>query len=62
MRSNTEIWRMDAMSIAEKVRTAKLTPSEVVEAVLARMSAVDPQLNAYCTPTPDLARENGTPA
>lgn len=57
MRSNTEIWRMDAMSIAEKVRTAKLTPSEVVEAVLARMSAVDPQLNAYCTPTPDLARE-----
>ena len=57
MGSNSEIWRMGAVSLAEKVRTKTLSPIEVVEAVLARMEELEPQLHAFCTPAPDLARE-----
>jgi len=54
---NSEIWRMDAVSLAEMVRTKALSPIEVVEALLAHMEEVDPRLHAFCTPAPDLARE-----
>jgi hypothetical protein len=52
-----EICRMDAVTLAEKIRTKQLSPTEVTEAVLARMEKLNPVLGAFCTPTPDIARQ-----
>lgn len=54
--SANEICRMDAVSLARRIRSKELSPTEVVEAVLARMDRLEPVLHAFCTPTPDLAR------
>src|ERR1700757_5242916 len=54
--SANEICRMDAVSLAEKIRTKQLAPTEVTEAVLARMDKVNPVIGAFCTPAPDVAR------
>ena len=37
-----EICRMDAVTLADKIRTKQLSPTEVTEAVLARMDKVNP--------------------
>ena len=54
--SNNEICRLDAVSLASKIRAKELSPTEVIEAVLARMDQLEPMLHAFCTQTPDLAR------
>ena len=51
-----EICRMDAVTLADKIRTKQLSPTEVTEAVLARMEKLNPVLGAFCTPSPDVAR------
>jgi aspartyl-tRNA(Asn)/glutamyl-tRNA(Gln) amidotransferase subunit A len=48
---------MDAVSLAEEIRAKRLSPVEVVEAVLDRLERLEPLLHAFCTPTPDLARQ-----
>jgi aspartyl-tRNA(Asn)/glutamyl-tRNA(Gln) amidotransferase subunit A len=57
MRTANEICRMDAVSLAANIRSRKLSAVEVIDAVLARMDKLEPILHAFCTPTPDLARE-----
>jgi len=57
MPSNDEICRMEAFEVAARVRAGELSPVEVVDAVLERMERLEPELHAFCTPTPDLARE-----
>ncbi len=54
--SDNEICRMDAVSLAEHIRAKRLSPVEVIEAVLDRMDRLEPVLHAFCTPTPDRAR------
>jgi aspartyl-tRNA(Asn)/glutamyl-tRNA(Gln) amidotransferase subunit A len=56
MSAANEICRLDAMTLAARVRAKSLSASEVTEAVLARMEVLEPQLHAFCTPTPALAR------
>ena len=51
-----EICRMDAVTLADKIRNKELSPTEVTEAVLARMEKLNPVLGAFCTPSPDVAR------
>jgi aspartyl-tRNA(Asn)/glutamyl-tRNA(Gln) amidotransferase subunit A len=51
-----DICRSDAVSLARRVRRRELSPTEVVDAVLARMERLNPILNAVCTPTADVAR------
>ena len=51
-----EICRMDAVTLARKIRTKELSPTEVTEAVLARLEKLNPVLGAFCTPSPDVAR------
>ena len=48
---------MDAVTLSEKIRTKQLSATEVTEAVLARMEKLNPVLGAFCTPTPDVARQ-----
>lgn len=45
-----------AADIAALVRKKTISPVEVIEAFLARIDALNPQLNAYVTVTPELAR------
>lgn len=56
MASANEICRMDAVTLAQRIRARELSPVEVVDAVLERMERLEPILHAFCTPTPDLAR------
>ena len=57
MATVNDICRMDAVTLASSIRAKELSPVEVVEAVLARMDNLEPRLHAFCTPTPDVARE-----
>ena len=44
-----------ATELAALIRTKKLSPVEVRRAVLARIDIVNPVVNAFCTPTPEIA-------
>jgi aspartyl-tRNA(Asn)/glutamyl-tRNA(Gln) amidotransferase subunit A len=55
--SIVEIGRMNAVTLAKKIKAKELSPTEAVEAVLTRMDKLEPLLHAFCTPTPDLARQ-----
>ncbi len=57
MATANDICRMDAVTLASNIRAKELSPVEVVEAVLARAEVLEPVLHAFCTPTPELARE-----
>ena len=57
MNSANEICRMDAVSLAKQIRTKKLSPVEVLDAVLDRIAKLDPILHAFSTLVPDQARE-----
>src|SRR4029079_4320079 len=56
MTKNNEICRMDAVSLAAKVRKKELSAVEVTEAVWKRMDVLEPHLHSFCMPTPDVAR------
>jgi aspartyl-tRNA(Asn)/glutamyl-tRNA(Gln) amidotransferase subunit A len=47
---------MPATNLAVAIRSKKLSPVEVVEAVLSRIEVLNPRLNAYCTVTAETAR------
>jgi len=45
--SSNEICRMDAVTLAEKIRSKQLSATEVTEAVLGRMDKLNPTLGAF---------------
>ena len=47
---------MGAVTLSDHIRSKRLSPTEVVDAVLVRMERLEPYLHAFCTPTPELAR------
>ncbi|WP_083913558.1 amidase [Nocardia concava] len=51
-----ELCFLSATELTARVRSGELSPVEITDAVLDRMQELDPQLHAFCTPTPDLAR------
>jgi len=51
----TDLCYLSAVELARAVRQKQLSPVEITEAVLGRMEALNPKLNAFCTPTPDIA-------
>jgi aspartyl-tRNA(Asn)/glutamyl-tRNA(Gln) amidotransferase subunit A len=54
--TDNAICRMDAVSLARRIRSKELSATEVTEAVLRRMEVLEPYLHAFCTPTPEVAR------
>lgn len=54
--SENEICRMDAVTLTKAIRSKQVSPVEAVDAVLARMERLEPELHAFCTPTPEAAR------
>jgi amidase len=51
-----ELWRWDATALAEGIRTRKISAREAVDACLARMAVVNPQLNAVTFDLSESAR------
>ena len=56
MTIDADICGMDAVALTRAIHERALSPVEVVEAALERMEKVEPEVHAFCTPTPDLAR------
>ncbi len=52
-----DVLNRDALGQAELVREGRVTPGELVEGVVDRIEAVNPELNAVVRPMYDLARE-----
>lgn len=55
--ADVDLCYAEATALALMIREREVSPVEVVEAVLARIEAVNPSVNAYCTVTADLARD-----
>src|SRR3954471_22719499 len=53
--NDTDLCYTPATELAAMIRAKTLSPVELTRAMLARMDAVNPALNAYVTPTPELA-------
>ena len=51
----TDLCFTPATTLARLIRQKRVSPVEVVRAVLARIERLNPTLNAYCTVAPDLA-------
>ena len=49
--------RTDALTLAQRIRTKQVSPVAVVDAVLQRIEALQPKVNAFITVTADEARE-----
>ncbi len=52
-----DICFMSACEMAEKIKTQELTSLEITETIIERIEKINPIINAYCTPTFDLARK-----
>ncbi len=57
-----ELWRLTAHEAHEKLRAREISSVELTEAVLERMAAVEPRVNAYITETPEVALEQAREA
>ena len=52
-----DICFMSAWEMKEKIGSQELTSQEITETIIERIEKINPIINAYCTPTFDLARE-----
>ncbi|MFX1418013.1 MAG: amidase [Promethearchaeota archaeon] len=52
-----DICYMSAWEMREKITNQELTSQEIIEAIIERIEKINPVINAYCTPTFELARE-----
>lgn len=53
---NTEVCYMPVVEMAEAIKTKKLSPVEIMDAVLSRIEHLNPRVNAYCTLLAESAR------
>jgi len=53
----TDLCFLPATEMALAVKKRKLSPVEIVDAFLKRIDKINPQVNAYCTLVPEMARE-----
>ena len=52
-----EICFLPAHKMREKIRAQEITSQEITDIIIERIEKVNPIINAYCTPTFELARE-----
>ncbi|MCJ7744542.1 MAG: amidase, partial [Dehalococcoidales bacterium] len=60
--TDREIGYMSAFDMAAAIKAKKLSPVEVVEAILARIERLNPKVNAYCTVLAQSARKEAKDA
>src|SRR4029453_15111112 len=53
--ASTDLTFTPATELAAMIRAKKLSPVELTRAVLARIDMLNPALNAYVPPTPEIA-------
>ncbi len=53
--NQTDLCFTPALTLARMIRKGEISPVELTRAVLERIEAVNPQINAYCTLVPELA-------
>lgn len=53
----SDICFMSACEMKQKIKNQELTSEEITEIIIERIEKFNPLVNAYCTPTFDLARE-----
>jgi aspartyl-tRNA(Asn)/glutamyl-tRNA(Gln) amidotransferase subunit A len=58
----TELHWLTIADAARLIEKRRLSPVELIDALLARIEALDPQLNAFLLPTPEKAREQAKAA
>jgi aspartyl-tRNA(Asn)/glutamyl-tRNA(Gln) amidotransferase subunit A len=58
----TELHWLTIAEAARQIERRRLSPVELADALLARIAALDPQLNAFLLPTPEKARERARAA
>ena len=58
----TELHWLTIADAARLIESRRLSPVELTDALLARIEALDPQLNAFLLPTPEQAREQARAA
>lgn len=51
-----ELFRLTALELGQKLKNREISAQELTESVLSRMRLVEPDVKAYLTSTPDLAR------
>jgi Asp-tRNA(Asn)/Glu-tRNA(Gln) amidotransferase A subunit family amidase len=61
-RRDDDLSRWSATELASAIRERSVSPVEVVNAVLDRIDALDPRVNAFCTVTADSARRRAKEA
>ncbi|MEU0541341.1 amidase [Nocardia sp. NPDC005978] len=59
---DSDLVLLPAAELAQRIRGRRVSPVEVVEAYLARIDAVNPELNAYVSVSADTAREEAKTA
>jgi aspartyl-tRNA(Asn)/glutamyl-tRNA(Gln) amidotransferase subunit A len=52
-----DICFMSAYEMVEKIKSMELTSLEITETIIERIKKINPIINAYCTPTYNLARD-----
>jgi Asp-tRNA(Asn)/Glu-tRNA(Gln) amidotransferase A subunit family amidase len=52
-----EVCYMSACEMVDKIKNQEITSEEITEIIIERIEKLNPLINAYCTPTFDLARE-----
>ncbi|MHA2392539.1 MAG: amidase [Promethearchaeota archaeon] len=52
-----EICYMSAYEMAERIKNQEISSEEITEIIIERIEKINPIINAYCTPTFDLARD-----
>lgn len=52
-----EICYMPAYEMREKIKTQELSSLEITETIIERIEKINPLINAFCTPTFDIARD-----
>jgi Asp-tRNA(Asn)/Glu-tRNA(Gln) amidotransferase A subunit family amidase len=57
-----DICFMSAFEMREKIKTQELSSIEITETIIERIEKINPIINAYCTPTFELARETAKKA
>jgi len=54
---SSDLCFLPAQKLAVAIRKKEVSPREVVDTFLARIEKINPQVNAYCTVVPEMARE-----
>jgi len=52
-----DICYLSAYEMSDKIKTQELTSLEITEAIIERINRINDKINAYCTPTFDIARD-----